>query len=143
MRSGSPRPMFRSFSARCLTCGAVLAWHAHHLGDHQHRQGRGEVAHDVHAPFVFRLVEEVFDGGLDEGAPRLHGLGREIAMHDLAHLEMLGAVVLDELIGLVLPDVLVQAQIRLIDVRVGRPGIVLEDGGREQLVVSSEPDDVS
>ena len=44
---------------------------------------------------------------------------------------MLGAVVLDELIGLVLPDVLIEPQVRLIDVWVRWPRVVLEHGGRE------------
>ena len=63
-------------------------------------------------------------------------------MHDLAHLQMLRAVVLDELVGLVVPDILVEPQVRLIDGRIGRPRVVLEHGGREQLMVPGQPDQI-
>ena len=63
-------------------------------------------------------------------------------MHHLAHLQMLGTVVLDELIGLVVSDVLVQPQVRLIDGRIGRTGIVAEDGRRKQFVMAGHPDHI-
>ena len=52
-------------------------------------------------------------------------LRREKAVHHPAHFQMLGAVVLDELIGLVILDVLVEAQIRLVDVGYGGLGSFL------------------
>jgi hypothetical protein len=57
-----------------------------------------------------------------------------------AHLQMLGAVVLDELIALVVLDVIVEAEIRLVDRRIGRPRVVFEDGRRKQLVMPGQPD---
>jgi hypothetical protein len=60
-------------------------------------------------------------------------------MHDLAHVEMLGAIVLDELVGLVISDILVKAEIRLVDRRIGGPRVVPEYGGREQLVMPGHP----
>ena len=117
----------------------VLLGHPHHLGDHQQRQGRRQVLHDVHAALFLSGVEEFFHRVDDKGAPRLHGPGREVAMDHLAHLQVHRTVVLDELVGLVVLDVLVQSQVRFVDVWIGRPGIVFEHGIREQLVVSGHP----
>src|SRR5438309_11471179 len=52
---------------------------------------------------------------------------------------MLGAIVLDELVGLVIPDVLVEAEIGFVDRRIGGPRVIPEDGGREQLVMPGHP----
>jgi len=60
-------------------------------------------------------------------------------MHDLAHVQMLGAIVLDKLVGLVILDIFVEAEIRLVDRRIGGPGVVPEYGGREQLVMPGHP----
>ena len=120
----------------------VLLGNAHHLGDHEHRQRCGQVLHDVHPPFGLSGIEEFFDGVFHKAAPCLHGSRREIAVYHLTHFKVFRTVVLDELISLVLPDVLVEPQVRLIDARVRWPRIVLEDRGRKQLMVSSEPDDI-
>jgi hypothetical protein len=47
-------------------------------------------------------------------------------MDDLAHLQMLGTIILNELVGRKTPDILVQLQVRCIDVRVRRPGVSFE-----------------
>jgi len=44
-------------------------------------------------------------------------------VHHLAHFEVFGTVVLNELVGLILSDVFVEAEVRLIDGGVRRPGI--------------------
>ncbi len=63
-------------------------------------------------------------------------------MHNLAHVQMLGAIVLNELVGLVIPHILVEAEIGFVDRRIGGPGVVLEYGGREQLVMPGHPSHV-
>jgi hypothetical protein len=42
---------------------------------------------------------------------------------------MLGTIMLNELVGLVISDILIQSQVRLIDGRICRAGIIAEDGG--------------
>ena len=106
--------------------GPVRKGDTHHLGDHQHGQGRGQVRHHIHPPFGLCGVQEVGDGGLHHGAPGLHGPGGKIPMDDLAHLEMLRAIMLDELGGREIPDILVQPQVRVIDLRVRWPGVSFE-----------------
>ena len=122
--------------------GPVLARNAHHLRDHQDRQRRRQVPHHVHAALFLGRIEQLLHGGLDKRAPGFHRLRREVAMHHPAHLQMLGAIVLDELAALVVLDVLVETQVRLIDRGIGRPRVVLEHRGREQLVVPGEPDEI-
>jgi hypothetical protein len=85
-------------------------------------------------------VEQLFDGLLDKGAPGFHRLRRKVAMDHPAHLQMLRTVVLNELVALVVPDIVVEAHVRLVDRRIGRPRVVLEDGRRKQLVVPGQPD---
>src|SRR5262245_29425832 len=63
-------------------------------------------------------------------------------MHDLAHIQVIRAVVLDELVALVIPNVFVKAEIGLIDRRIGWARVVLEDSRREELVVAGQPDQV-
>ena len=115
---------------------------AHHLGDHQYWKRRREIAHDVHAAAFLSLIEQVLDGALDKRTPLLQRFRREIAVHDLAHLQVIRPVVLDELVALVVADILVEAEIGLVDRRVGRPRIVLEHRRREQLVMPGQPDQV-
>ena len=103
--------------------GPVLCGNAHHLRDHQHGQGRGKVCHHIHAPFGLCSVQELCDSSLHHGAPGLHGSGGKIPMDDLTHLQMLRAIVLDELVRRETPDILVQSQVGCIDLRVRRPGI--------------------
>ena len=76
------------------------------------------------------------------GRHDFHRFGREIAVHDPPHVQMLGAIVLDELVALVIPDIFVEAEIRFVDRRIGGPGVVLKDGGREQLVMPGQPGDI-
>ena len=121
---------------------AILGRNAHHLRDHPHRQRRREVGQHVHPPPRLRLVQELRHRLPDEGPPRLHGPGREVPVHDLPHRQVLGAVVLDELVGAELPDVADQAQVGGIDRRVRRPRVVPDDGRREELVVPDHPHDV-
>ena len=90
-------------------------------------------------PFGLRRVEELGHGILYKGAPGFHRPGREIAMDDLAHLEMLGAIMLDELVRLVIPDVFVQLLVRFSNGRIGGAGVVPEDGVREQLMMPGHP----
>ena len=47
-------------------------------------------------------------------------------MDDLAHLPMLRAMVLDELVGRETPDVLVRLQVQYIDLRVRGPEMLFE-----------------
>src|SRR5215468_616336 len=63
-------------------------------------------------------------------------------MHDLAHLQVIRAVMLDELVALVIAHVFVKAKVRLIDRRIGWARVVLEDSRREELVVAGQPDQV-
>ena len=49
---------------------------------------------------------------------------------------------LDKLVSLVVLHKLIQSGIRLVDVGIGRPGIVLEHRRGEQLVMPREPDKV-
>ena len=60
-------------------------------------------------------------------------------MDHLAHIQVDGAVVLDELAGLVLPHKLIQPQVGVVDGWVRRPGVVLEHRRREELVVAGQP----
>jgi hypothetical protein len=62
-------------------------------------------------PFGLGGIEELFDSVFHKAAPRLHGSGREIAVHHFAHLKVLRTVVLDKLVSLVIPDVLVESQV--------------------------------
>ena len=121
---------------------AVLLGHAHHFGDNEQRQGRGEVAHHVHAAPFLRLVQQVLDDVLHHGPPLFHRAGGEVAVHHLAHVEVGGTVVLDELAGLVFAHELVKAQVGVVDGGIGRTRVVLEHRRREQFVVAGEPDQV-
>ena len=87
-----------------------------------------EIPHDVHRPLLLGLVEQLLDGVDDKRAPGFHRLGGEVAVHDPPHVQMHGAIVLDELIALVMPDIFVKAEIGLVDRRIGGPRVVLEDG---------------
>ena len=49
---------------------------------------------------------------------------------------------LDELITLVVPDVIVETKIRLIDCWIGRPRVIFEDGRRKQLVMTGQPHEI-
>jgi len=55
---------------------------------------------------------------------------------------MLRAVVLDELVALVIPDVVVESQVRLIDGGIRGASVVLEDRGRKQLVMPGQPNQI-
>jgi len=94
---------------------AVLRRDAHHLRDHPHRKRRREVGQHVHPPPRPGFVEKLRHRPPDEGPPRLHGLRREVPVHDLPHRQVLGPVVLDELVGAERPHVPHQAQIAGID----------------------------
>jgi hypothetical protein len=72
-------------------------------------------------PLLLGRVEQLLDGLLNKRAPGFHRFGREIAVHDAPHVQMLRTVVLDELVALVVPDVFVETQIRLVDRRIRRP----------------------
>ena len=122
--------------------GPIRRRHTHHLRDHHDRQRCRQVAHDVHMPFRFGRVEQLLHRIADERAPGFHLLGREVAVHHPAHLEMLRSVVLDELVALVVPDVVVKAQIGLIDGGIGRPRVVPENCRRKQFVMAGQPDHV-
>ena len=63
-------------------------------------------------------------------------------MDDLAHLQMLRAVMLDELVGRVTPDILVQLQVRSSTCGYGGLGSLLKHFDREQFMMSGEPDQV-
>jgi hypothetical protein len=63
-------------------------------------------------------------------------------MHDPPHVEMLGAIVLDEHVALVIADVFVKTQVGLVDRRIGGQRIVLQDRGRKQLVMPGQPSEI-
>ena len=63
-------------------------------------------------------------------------------MDDFAHLEVVGAVVLDELFALVVADEFVEFVIGFVDGGVGAAGVVEPDGAGEEFVVAGEPDEV-
>ena len=60
------------------------------------------------SPFGLGGIQELFDRVFHKTTPCLHRSGREITVHHLAHLKVLGPVVLDKLVSLVVPDILVQ-----------------------------------
>jgi len=98
-----------------------------------------EIPHDVHRPLLLGLVEQLLDGVDDKRAPGFHRLGGEVAVHDPPHVEVLRTIVLYELVALVVPDIFVEAEIRLVDRRISGSRIVLEDRRQEQLVMAGQP----
>jgi len=63
-------------------------------------------------------------------------------MDHLAHLQMLRAIMLDELVGRETSDILVQPQVRFVDLRIRWSGVSFEHFGRKQLMVPGEPDQI-
>ena len=122
--------------------GALFLGDAHHIGDDQHRQRRRQIAHHIEVALRLRVVQQIVDGRLHQRAPFFHGLGGEVGMHHLAHFQVFGAVVLDELLPLVVAHELVQVEVLLHDGRVGRARVVQEHGAGEQLVVAGQPHQV-
>ena len=115
--------------------GAVAVGDAQHPGDDEQGEGGGQVGHYVHPAFFLYFVEQFVNGGLHQGAPHFHGFGGEVAVHNPAHIDVVGAgdfgveaalVVLDEAGDLPLLDEVVDFHIVFVDGRVGRsdvPGV--------------------
>ena len=119
--------------------GTILDGHAHHLGDDQHRKRSGQVSHHVEVVFLLGFIQQLVDGVLDQRPPLFHGLGREVGMHDLAHFQVVWAVVLDELLSLVVANELVQLIVRLVDGGVRPARVVEPHGAGEELMVAGQP----
>ncbi len=62
--------------------------YAKHPGDDQQGQRGGQVGHDVHPTLFFDGVQQFVDGGLHQGAPHFDRLGREVAVHHPAHVDV-------------------------------------------------------
>jgi hypothetical protein len=79
---------------------AVGLGDAHHVGDHVQRQPEGEVVHEVGRVAAPQAVDDGVGAGaelvLQGGDPP----GREALVHDLAHLDVLVAVEVDEQVHL-------------------------------------------
>ena len=89
----------------------VAVWHAHHLRDDAHRKGRGEFGQHVHRPVGTDPIEELGHRGTHERAPPLHRLRGEIPVHDAPHREVLGAVLLHQLVRAEVPDLVEERQV--------------------------------
>src|SRR6516164_4851638 len=139
IRSDSPRKI-EQLLGELADVGPIGFGNAHHLGDYQNRERGRQIPHHVHSTFVLDRIEQVLDRLPHERPPLLQGLWREVAVDDLAHLQMARTVILNELVAQVIAYVFVKAEVRLIDCRIGWSRVVLEDSGREQLVMPGQPD---